>query len=64
MKTDELPKIGLRAQLSISANHYAVYVSKCLATEDCMELSWELWQQMRKSISEQVENNVCKPPID
>jgi hypothetical protein len=60
MKTDELPKIGLRAQLSISANHYVVYVSKCVATEYCKKPSWWFWYQMRNAIYEQVENNVCK----
>jgi len=60
MKTDELPKIGFRTQLIISANHYVVYVSKLAVTKCCMNPSWGLWYQLRKSINEQIENAMCK----
>ena len=65
MKTDELPKIGFRTQLIISANHHVVYVSKLAVTKCCMNPSWGvwargLWYQLRKSINEQIENAMCK----
>jgi hypothetical protein len=60
MKASGLPKLGSYAQPTPSANHYVVYASKYVATEDCMKPSWEVWNQMRKSIYVQVDDNVCK----